>query len=113
MKQQPSRKLEFWFHLGIGILTIGIMFAMAGFISSQVMQSMLPWWVYPAFAVYVLVVLATDHALFLREEFADNKKSCQLPQERSSSCEVPAASFCLIEKTMKEKNNDHASFERP
>ena len=64
--QHQSRKLEFWFHLGVGILTLAVMIGMAAFISSQVEKGMFPWWVYLLFAVYTIVILAIDHALFCR-----------------------------------------------
>ena len=64
MKQSPSKSLEFWFHLWIGLLTIGITIGMALFIGSQVEKNMFPWWAYPALAIYFLAILFLDDALF-------------------------------------------------
>ncbi|MGZ9097506.1 MAG: hypothetical protein ACXW30_04340 [Micavibrio sp.] len=79
-----KQKLKFWFHLGISILTIGITFGIATFISSQVGKSTSPWWVYSIFSVYIIFILALNHALFSKEQYEDEKKSCPLPQKHSS-----------------------------
>ena len=104
MKKQPSKRLEFWFHFGIGILTIGIMFGMAAFISSQVGQSMFPWWVYPAFAVYVIGVLSLDHILFSQKDDVSNEKSNTINKKLLSEDSAPA--FCRIDQTDYRGNNE-------
>lgn len=104
MKQKLSKKLEFWFHLGISVMTIGITFGMATFIFSQAERSTFPWWVYLIFSVYLVFILALNHALFCKNEPEYGEKSCSLPQKHSSP-DVPNAACYRANKSTNLENN--------
>jgi hypothetical protein len=60
----PSSKAAFFFHLAIGLITLGLMFGIGTFIFTAVGKSTFPWWVYPAFALYSMLIVGLDHILF-------------------------------------------------
>ncbi len=86
MKQPPLKRLAFWFHFGISILTSGISFGMAFFIAGQGTQSSFPWWIYILFALYILFIFTLDDVLFEKKERAQEKEnSAQLKSDMTSS----------------------------
>ena len=67
MKQHQAKKLAFWFHMGVGIFTTGLLFAISSYIFIQAEHGSFDWWVYPAFAGYVAGVFTLDHVFFVKK----------------------------------------------